>query len=357
VVAAAAVVGVLVITGAAWAGKAFLWDARRASAANVAGGYRAQRIAVLYFKDASPDKKLAYLADGLTESIIDQLGQVNALDVVSTGGVKPFRGTDIGRDSIAHALEAGTLVEGTVEPAGNQVRVTVRLVEGNSGSMRNDATIVDSLSNPLALQAKVSAQVALMLRSWLGDEVRFREMRAGTENAAAWSLVQRAEKLRKDADALDQKGDAAGAARQLLAADTLLQQAEPLDAKWPEPIIARGQIALRQERMSNDPVEVSRAIEAGMAHANRALAIDPRNADALELRGTMYTRPIVNGLVKDQRKVDELLTSAEKDLRAAIKINPTQAGALYVLSKVQYQKGSDAIEANSLAQRAFEADA
>jgi tetratricopeptide (TPR) repeat protein len=233
----------------------------------------------------------------------------------------------------------------------------MRLVDGNSGSMRNDATIVDSVSNPLALQAKASAQLALMLRQWLGDEIRFRDLRAGTQNAAAWSLVQRAEKLRKDADALDQKGDAAGAARQLLAADTLLAQAEPLDSKWPEPIVARGQIALRQERMSNDPVEVSRAIDAGMAHANRALALDPRNADALELRGTLYTRPIANALVKDQRKIDDLLRSAERDLRAAIKVNPTQAGALYVLSTVQYQKGSDPIEAGSLAQRAYEADA
>ena len=357
VIAAAVAVGVVAITGAAWAGKTFLWGARGASAASVAGGFRPQRIAVLYFKDGSPDKQLAYLADGLTESIIDQLNQVNALDVISTGGVKPFRGTDVSRDSIARALGAGTLVEGLVESAGNQVRVTMRLVDGNSGSMRNDATIVDSLSKPLVLQAKVSQQLALMLRQWLGDEVRFRQLRAGTENAAAWSLVQRAEKLRKDADALDQKGDAAGATQQLLAADSLLAQAEPLDPKWPEPIVARGQIALRQERMSNDPVEVARFIDGGMAHANRALAIDPRNADALELRGTLYTRPIANALVKDQRKIDDLLRSAEADLRSAIAINPTQAGALYQLSRVQYQKGSDPLEAGSLAQRAYEADA
>jgi tetratricopeptide (TPR) repeat protein len=52
-----------------------------------------------------------------------------------------------------------------------------------------------------------------------------------------------------------------------------------------------------------------------------------------------------------------LLRAAETDLRAAIKINPTQAGALYVLSQIQYQKGAGAIEAYNLAQRAYEADA
>jgi tetratricopeptide (TPR) repeat protein len=61
--------------------------------------------------------------------------------------------------------------------------------------------------------------------------------------------------------------------------------------------------------------------------------------------------------VSDQRKVDDLLSAAEKDLRAAIQINPTQAGALFVLSQIQYQKGANPIEAYNLAQRAYEADA
>ncbi len=102
--------------------------------------------------------------------------------------------------------------------------------------------------------------------------------------------------------------------------------------------------------------ELTRAIDAGMAHANRALAIDPRDADALELRGTLQTRPIANALVNDKRKIDDLLRAAEKDLRAAIAINPSQAGALNVLSAIAHQR-QDQVEANNLAQRAYEADA
>jgi len=50
-----------------------------------------------------------------------------------------------------------------------------------------------------------------------------------------------------------------------------------------------------------------------------------RDADALELRGTLRVRPIGRGLVTDQRKVDDLVRAADNDLRAAIAVNPNQA--------------------------------
>jgi TolB-like protein/tRNA A-37 threonylcarbamoyl transferase component Bud32/tetratricopeptide (TPR) repeat protein len=358
VIALAVALGVLAITGAAWAGKALIWDARRNATTNAgAGGFKPQRIAVLYFKDLSPDKRLGYLADGLTESLINQLGQVSALDVISTGGVKQFRGEDISRDSIAHTLEAGTLVDGSVTPEGKNVRVTMRIIDGNSGADFDEPkTVVESLGNPLALRTKLAEQLSLMLRVWLRDEIRLRELRAGTQNPTAWSLVQRAEKMRKDADLVDQSGNPAAAARQLLAADTLLAQAETLDPKWTEPIVLQGRIAGRQEQLSSDPAEAAKWINVGIAYADSAIALDPRDADALELRGSLRVRPIVRGFVEDQRRVDDLVQSATNDLRQAIAVNPTQAGALNVLSAIQYLK-HDPVESHTLAQRAYEADA
>jgi hypothetical protein len=54
--------------------------------------------------------------------------------------------------------------------------------------------------------------------------------------------------------------------------------------------------------------------------------------------------------------VDDLVRQAEQDLRAAIAVNPTQAGALNVLSAIQYLK-QNTVESNNLAQRAYDADA
>lgn len=361
VIAVAVAVGIIVITGAAWAGKTFLLGAKRAGAASAesgAGALRPQRIAVLYFKDMSPDKRLGYLTDGLTESLINQLDQVSALDVISTGGVKQYRGEDVSRDSIAHVLEAGTLVDGTVAPEGsNSVRVTMRIIDGNSGAAFDEPkTVVESLANPLALRTKVAEQLSLMLRGWLRDEIRLRELRAGTQNPNAWSLVQRAENLRKEADALDQGGNPTGAAEKLLAADTLLAQAEGLDPQWTEPIVLQGKIAAREERLTKDPAEAAKWIAVGIAHADSAIAQDPRDADALELRGGLRIRPIVRGFVSDQREIDDRMSQAEKDLRAAVAVNPTQAGALNILSII-LQQHQDIVEAHALAQRAYEADA
>jgi serine/threonine-protein kinase len=354
-IAASVGVAVLVITGAAWAGKSFL-QGRAAFAKVGIAEFRPQRVAVLYFKDLTPDKRLGYLADGLTESLTDELSHVNALDVISTGGISQFRGKDVRPDSIARALEAGTLVDGSVEADGDRVRATLRLVDGNSGAERDRVSIIEPLGNSLVLQSKLSEQLALMLREWLGNEIRVRALRTGTENPNAWSLVQRAEKARKDAAALDQSGKTAEAAAALAAADTMLAQAEVLDPKWPEPIVLRGAIAARQERMTADRAEAGKLIDVAVAHVDRAIALNSRDADALELRGSLRTRPIVRGIVTDQRKVEDLLRAAEQDLRASIAANPTQAGALNVLSAIKHQQ-HDPVESNNLAQRAYDADA
>ncbi|MGH7607456.1 MAG: protein kinase domain-containing protein, partial [Gemmatimonadales bacterium] len=180
------------------------------------GGTRAgrldpARVAVLYFQDLSPDSSLRYLAAGLTHGLIDELSRVGQIEVLSRNAVASFRGAPPSRDSLARALTAGSLVEGTVDAQGEQVRINVRLVDGTSGVDLERTSIVLPAREPLAMRDSVVAEVATLLRRSLGEEVELRQRRAGTENTDAWTLVQRGDWLRSEAQRAYRGSDRRGA--------------------------------------------------------------------------------------------------------------------------------------------------
>jgi serine/threonine-protein kinase len=317
-----------------------------------------RRIAVLYFQDLSRDSTLAYLADGLTETLIEQLDQVRALDVISRNGVAPFRGSDLPRDSIARALGVGTLIEGSVELAGERVRMTARLVDGTSGADLPEAR--RSFERPagdlLSVSDSLAAEVAGFLRERLGEEVRLRMRREETSSTEAWALLQRAERLRKSAEESLQHDEMDASFATLAQADSVLALAEQLDPLWVEPVAHRAQIAYRRARLAEDARSFGEWTAVGLGHAERALALAPRNADALAVRGVLryaswlFTRPA------DPEQADQLLGSARADLESATQADPTLAGAWSTLSHLYYQIG-DVPAAVLAARRAYEEDA
>jgi serine/threonine-protein kinase len=345
--------GVLLLAGAAW--MAF---GRRGNPRPTAGGeLDPRRVAVLYFADRSPDSSLGYLADGLTETLIDELSPVRSLDVISRNGVAPFRHSDLPRDSIARTLQAGTLVEGSVEPVGPRIRVTIRLVDGASGAdVRRESFELPS-GEVLAIRDSLARRAALVLREGLGEEVRLREQRAGTRSVDAWTLVQRAEKARKDAEDLLVADRAGAALASFRLADSLLAAAEQADVRWVEPMLARGRIAYRLARLSiRQPVEARGYIDQGLGHITRALARAPNDAAALEFSGTLryarwlFLRPT------DAAEAHALLAAAQRDLEQAVEHDPSLAGAFSTLSHLRYQT-KDVVGAVLAARRAYEEDA
>src|SRR5438552_16168126 len=172
------------------------------------GGLDPRHVAVLYFEDLSAKRDLAYLADGLTDALIGELARVPGLTVASKNGVARYRSPHIPRDRIARALDAGTLVQGTVEDVGARYRVTTRLIEGTSGADFRRASFEQPKGNLLAMRDTLAGKVAEFLRERLGEEVRLREERTETSNAAAWAAVQQAERARRDAMAPTELEDA-----------------------------------------------------------------------------------------------------------------------------------------------------
>ncbi len=348
---AAGVVGLVLVAAVA----TVVVRQRAAPRAGTEGGLDPRHVAVLYFADESKQQHLGYVADGLTEALIERLSQVSSLDVVTMNGVATYRHSSLSRDSLAHLLNVGSLIEGSVEPLAERVRVTVRLADGASGADIGRATFEQPAGNLLAMRDSLAEAVARFLRQRLGEEVRLREQRQGTQSVEAWSLVQQAEKARKEAEQWSRADSVEAAATSFRAADSLAAAAETLDPRWVDPVVLRGQVAYRQSRVDYNPLHAAPWIDKGLAFAQHALDLDSKSPDALELRGTLrYWRYLLR--LGRPAELPGLLNQAEADLRDAVALAPALASAWSTLSHLNYQK-PDFVEAKIDAQRAYEADA
>jgi TolB-like protein len=316
------------------------------------------RLAVLYFDDFSEGQELGFLVDGLTDALINELGQVSGLEVVSRSGVQPFADANVPVDSIARVLDAGTLVQGSVAESGDLLRVTVQFIDGASGTVIESENLERPRGEVFALQDDLAQQVAEFLRRRLGEEVRLREMRAGSQSVEAWELVQRATKVREEAIPLLEAGELDASALQFNRADSLLARAETLDPAWVEPVIQRGWLAFWRGRRSwsYDQQLSARWFEIGLGHADRALNFESDHPEARSLRGHLkYWRWILR-IEPDPARAEQLIEEAEQDLRAAIAANPAEAAAHALLSGLLAARGAT-VEAALSARRAYEADA
>src|SRR6185295_13043932 len=211
---------VVVAVGAGWGTWHFSHRTGTTAAKAAAGDLDPHRLAVLYFQTDNSKDSLGYLADALTEGLIRELNQVQGLDVISKGGVAQFRGDSVSPDSVVRALHAGTLVSGALERQGSKLRVTIRLVDGESGADFERASFEQPAGNLLAVQDTLAQKVASLIRSRLGEEIRLRAQRGRTRNVEAWALVQRAARHQKTAEELGENGDSVGVDREFRTADS-----------------------------------------------------------------------------------------------------------------------------------------
>jgi TolB-like protein len=299
---------------------------------------------------------LGYLADGITEALIHELSGVAALEVISRNGVLPFKTAPVSPDSVARALNAGTLVEGTLVQAGDRLRLSVSLVSGATGTEIGSKILERPRDQIFALQDDLAKEVAFFLRQQLGQQLELRETRVATRNVAAWELQQRALGEARAADPLVAAGDTAAASRQFQRADSLLNQAEARDPSWAGPPAQRGWLAYRRARLAGvEKAPGDQWTRKGLEHASRALQLSPDDPDALEAHGILlYWRWLLN-LEPEPRKAAKLLVDAERELRASVAANPAQASAWTTLSHLLINK-SETAEAKLAAMRAYESD-
>jgi DNA-binding SARP family transcriptional activator/TolB-like protein/Flp pilus assembly protein TadD len=320
-------------------------------------GAPVNRIAVLFFNDATPNNELAHIAEGLTTSLIDQLGQIRQLEVISQNGVRPFRGDSIPLDSIARQLDVGTIVGGSVSSSGDVLRVTVEMIKGASGIVARTRTFERPTGELFALLDDVTREVGSFLRVSVGEEVKLQAYRSETQSVQAWQAVQRADQLLSDADSAADAAQAAIATGLFVRADSLLELAARLDEKWPTPLVLRARshemrawLAL-VGRESGPREHLGVALQA----TEDALRRDRRSAAAYEARGRIrYVQWLLFEF--STPGAQRLLADAERDLTLALDLDPERARAESTLSLL-YESLGRFEDARNAAARALRADA
>ena len=90
-------------------------------------------IAVLPFANMSTDPENEFFADGISEDIINTLGQIEGLRVAARGSAFSFKGKHVDPREVGQRLQVSAVLEGSVRRAGNRLRITTELVNAKDG--------------------------------------------------------------------------------------------------------------------------------------------------------------------------------------------------------------------------------
>jgi TolB-like protein/DNA-binding winged helix-turn-helix (wHTH) protein/Tfp pilus assembly protein PilF len=121
-------------------------------------------LAVLPLESLSSDASQDYFADGMTEELISDLGQISALRVISRTSAMVYKNARKPLPQIAHELNVDAVVEGTVLRSGNRVRITAQLIEASTDKHLWSQSYEGELRDTLTLQNTVARAIADQIR-------------------------------------------------------------------------------------------------------------------------------------------------------------------------------------------------
>ena len=258
-------------------------------------------LVVLPLKNLNDDPKQQYFSDGITEELTDALGQNSALRVIAWDTASKWRDTAQSAGDIGKALNVANLLHGSIEREGDQVRITVELVDTRTGLQLWSERYDDAFADIFKVQDQVSAAIAGAL------SVRFAKAdlpRGGAGNTQAHELVLKGR-------ALMEKGTIAVS---LAAAQKYFEQAIALDPDnaAAHALLAHALVTLTE--LSDLPLKTT--LPRIRAEAEKALALDPRNADAWVALALAYANTDPPDLAK-----------ARADFQQALALDPSNVAA------------------------------
>ena len=116
-------------------------------------------VAVLPLADLSPEGDFQYFADGVQEELSTRLSRVSGLLVLAGTSVRRFRTSEHGVREIAEQLGAAVVVEGSVRQSGDQLRVTLHLIDAPTGALIWADTYEGTREDIFGLQEEIAEAV------------------------------------------------------------------------------------------------------------------------------------------------------------------------------------------------------
>ena len=277
----------------------YFWTTRKSH--RTASRVGAKTIAVLPFKLLGADESEEYLGLGLTDALITRLGRLRQIIVRPTSVVRKYSGVQIDPVEAGQALKAEAVLEGSIQRAGDRVRVTVQLVNAQDGTHIWAEKFDHKFTDLFAFEDSISLRLAEALSLELSGGEKQSLARRGTENPLAYQLYL---KGRFYAERLTQEG--------FQKSFEYLNQAIALDPNYAAAWDGLAYYHINTVDLIASPREAfPRAREA----AERALANDETLAEA----------HISMGIIEWQYGWN--WATAEREFKRAIELNPTLAFA------------------------------
>lgn len=143
-------------------------------------------LAVLPLKNLSGDSSQDYFADGMTDELIAQLGQINRLRVISRTSAMTYKGGHKPLAQIARELNVEAVVEGSVLRSGERVRIIAQLIRVPADTNIWAQSYEGDLRDMLALQSNVARSIAEQIQGTLKPQEQAALTKSKTVNPDAY---------------------------------------------------------------------------------------------------------------------------------------------------------------------------
>jgi len=278
-------------------------------------------LAVLPLRDLSPDSGQEYFADGVTEELITNLAQSLPLRVISRTSVMRYKRTEKSISEIARELGVEAIIEGAVARSGNQVTVTVQLIDAGEDRHLWAHTYHRDLGDLLGMEAELAQRIASQVGGTLTSDHEIKVKQSRPIDPRVYELYMKGRYF------WNKRTDEG-----FIKAAEYFQQAVELDANY-----APAYAGLADCYLFDHPPRVS---------ATKATAMAQR---ALELDNSLAEPHATLGLLAQNVELD--WAKAEKEYKRAIELNPNYATAHQWYGGELEQKGrfDEALEEMKLA--------